>query len=117
MEFSFHYTDLEEGLPRVLPYPLSSTAIYLRPDQMPPTWAREIAKHGGNPSIERGRWIIEIRDERVPASAVAYAVIAFESGSPVTEVMSIYTGYARINLQNYMETLGDRLWGVCEPCS
>ncbi len=121
MLFSFHKSDLtpaDDGkpLPRVLPYPLSSTAIYLRPDQMPEAWSVAIREAGGDPEIKRGRWVVEIRDERVPAAPVAFCVVAFDNGKPVTEALQIMPSYRPMNLAQYLHSLGHRLWGIRESC-
>lgn len=121
MLFSFHKSDLEPAddgtaMPRVLPYPLSSTAVYLGPDQMPEAWSEAIREAGVDPEVKRGRWVVEIRDERVPDAPVALCVVAFDNGKPVTEALQIMPTYRPMNLAQYLHSLGNRLWGICESC-
>lgn len=122
MLFSFHKSDLEpadEGMPllRALPYPLSSTAIYLRPDQMPEAWSEAITEVGGDPNVKRGRWVlVEIRDERVPDALVAFCVVVLEKGRSVTEALQVMPTYQPMNLAQYLHSLGQRLRGICAVC-
>ena len=121
MLFSFHKSDLEAAnddtpMPRILPYPLSSTAIYLRPDQMPEACLEAIREAGRDPQVKRGRWVIEIRDERVPDTTVAFCVVAFDNGKPATEALQIMPTYRPMNMAQYLHSLGHRLWGICENC-
>ena len=112
MLLSFHYTDLEEGLPRVLPFPLSSAALYIRPDQLPEEVKSLLTEAGVDDIDERGRWFIRVWDERVPNDPVAEAVFSRRDGKMDAEAVAISAPYGPMNLEGYLQDLGRRLWAI-----